>query len=434
MEQDQQEGGGGEKEGGRRSVSGPQEAPDFASELRAEAVARGIPLGGDSEPLAAVPYETELLVKNAGLARFWELRKLPGRPEPFHAAPVPRGYRSTSKRRVISRRGKNLLLLDPAADPPGHAESSALEPAHHGELFAFIARRINDPPYRAVGESLNFVILRESEGKAAVILNFHTLSAGIVRGVKRMAAEFAESRLPILSLFMFHDPSRSQYYMEANLPEEAREIRRMYGPRHLLLRVGGYSFLFDPTVFSQVNPLILPDLLSTLASAFPRPDAARIVDLYCGYGLMGIALSGAAREVCGIEANGEAVRNAVENAERLGGPCRFRFRRGAVTPDTLEKLLPQGGGTEGGEVVILDPPRGGTGRGVIAAAAARKPVLAIHVFCNADLIEKELPLWGKNGYGVDRVAPFDMFPGTPNAEIVIFLSPRERGSVGGNLQ
>jgi len=426
VEQDQQEGGGGEKEGGRRFVSGPVEIPDFASALRAEAVARGIPLGGDSEPLAAVPYETELLVKNAGLARFWDLRKLPGALEPFHAAPVPRGYRSTSKRRVISRRGKNLLLLDPAAAPPGYVEGSALEPAHHGELFAFIARRINDLSCRTLGEGLNFVILRESEGKVAVILNFHTLSAGIVRGVKRMATELAESRLPILSLFMFHDPSRSQYYMEANLPDEARDIRRMYGPRHLLLRVGDYRFLFDPTVFSQVNPPILPDLLSTLASAFPAPRVARIVDLYCGYGLLGIALSGAAREVCGIEANAEAVRNAVENAERVGGGCRFRFHRGSITPDTRERLLPIGGGAAGGEVVILDPPRGGTGRGVIAAAAARKPVLVLHLFCNADLIEKELPLWGKNGYGVDRVVPFDMFPGTPNAEIAVFLSPRER--------
>jgi tRNA/tmRNA/rRNA uracil-C5-methylase (TrmA/RlmC/RlmD family) len=73
--------------------------------------------------------------------------------------------------------------------------------------------------------------------------------------------------------------------------------------------------------------------------------------------------------------------------------------------------------------VILDPPRGGTGPGVVERIALRRPGAVLHIFCNADIIGEELSRWTSNGYDVCRATPIDMFPGTSDIETMVLLRP-----------
>jgi 23S rRNA (uracil1939-C5)-methyltransferase len=74
--------------------------------------------------------------------------------------------------------------------------------------------------------------------------------------------------------------------------------------------------------------------------------------------------------------------------------------------------------------VLLDPPRGGTESGVIEAVAERRPVRALHIFCNTEVIARELGRWKENGYAVTAAIPVDMFPGTAAVEIMTLLEKR----------
>ena len=60
-------------------------------------------------PVAHLPYNEELKLKDAALAQFWEKNQLPGSPKPVIPSPRPRGYRTTSKRRAFLR-GPHLYL------------------------------------------------------------------------------------------------------------------------------------------------------------------------------------------------------------------------------------------------------------------------------------------------------------------------------------
>ena len=97
-----------------------------------------------------------------------------------------------------------------------------------------------------------------------------------------------------------------------------------------------------------------------------------------------------------------------------------RFIRTDINDETIERILAQ---ATPSDVALLDPPRKGTSDGVIEAIAAKRPRKVVHIFCDIDIIGKELREWSKSGYTAKRAVPFDMFPGTPSIETMILLEP-----------
>jgi tRNA/tmRNA/rRNA uracil-C5-methylase (TrmA/RlmC/RlmD family) len=73
------------------------------------------------------------------------------------------------------------------------------------------------------------------------------------------------------------------------------------------------------------------------------------------------------------------------------------------------------------ETILLDPPRGGPGKGVIPFCAHRGALRIVHLFCDIDRVPVDLQEWERYGYRVADVVPFDMFPGTPNLEVAVLL-------------
>jgi 23S rRNA (uracil1939-C5)-methyltransferase len=72
------------------------------------------------------------------------------------------------------------------------------------------------------------------------------------------------------------------------------------------------------------------------------------------------------------------------------------------------------------DAVVLDPPRQGCPRAVLAAVFERmRPARAIYVSCNPDALAAELPVILKAGYRVTRTQAVDMFPHTNHIETVI---------------
>jgi len=73
------------------------------------------------------------------------------------------------------------------------------------------------------------------------------------------------------------------------------------------------------------------------------------------------------------------------------------------------------------EVVILDPPRTGCDRRVLAAVAAMAPGRVVYVSCNPATLARDLAYLAKAGFNIDVVQPVDMFPHTAHVEVVVSL-------------
>ncbi|MFF2551352.1 class I SAM-dependent RNA methyltransferase [Nocardia sp. NPDC058058] len=73
------------------------------------------------------------------------------------------------------------------------------------------------------------------------------------------------------------------------------------------------------------------------------------------------------------------------------------------------------------DVVVLDPPRAGAGKEVIAALAERGPRRIVHIGCDPAAFARDLGLYRDAGYNPAGLRVFDAFPGTHHVECIAVL-------------
>ena len=82
------------------------------------------------ESLAMFDYKDELRIKDLAIQEFWDVNRLAGNPQKVIASPLPRAYRTTSKRRVFMQPGN--LQFD--------RQESMLEPEEHNRIYDFFLK------------------------------------------------------------------------------------------------------------------------------------------------------------------------------------------------------------------------------------------------------------------------------------------------------
>ncbi len=395
----------------------------FAEALREEALRRKLSDWPSRalEPLAALPYPEEIELKQAALEAFLRLARLPVRPAPIRPSPVPRGYRATSKRRVLPRDGRVVLAANRDDPAPGGFSVSALEPQEHELLFRALAAALNQPAMSRTAARLSWVILRSSSRGNAVIFNATRSDERIVNGLLRVGEQIAASAAPLVGGWLFVDPSRSDYYLESGSAGGAVSLERLWGEEALTAAFEGRDYLFSPAIFSQVNPSIVPAMLAEARRL--AGGGQRLWDLYCGYGLFAVALAAGFASVVGVEASAEAVAWARVNAARGGqrGGAALQFHHLHITGPALAALFKATPPAD--EALILDPPHAGAPAPVLLAAGARRARRVVHVFCNTSRIPADAAVWRKAGYRIREIVPLDMFAGTPELETLVCLEP-----------
>ncbi|MGE5411276.1 MAG: hypothetical protein ACM3MI_09985, partial [Clostridiales bacterium] len=239
--------------------------------------------------------------------------------------------------------------------------------------------------------------------------------------LKALAEEIKRTQVNVISAFIYLDPTRSDYYLENLRPKDQLSFKKLFGPDKLFVKFHDVKYSFYPTSFSQVNGSMVPVMLDRAKSMLLPADKSRLIDLYCGYGLFSHYLADNFNETIGIEAEGSSIKSAIENNSFMAHKGKVKFLTKRITEESLEASLPESLDIE--EVYILDPPRQGTEKGVIKKIAQRRPLRVLHIFCNVDKIAEEIKQWKKNNYKIQKVIPLDMFPGTPNLEVMILLMP-----------
>jgi tRNA/tmRNA/rRNA uracil-C5-methylase (TrmA/RlmC/RlmD family) len=407
------------------------------------------------EPLAEYPYMTEQMVKVSAFTEFWTKHNLQGEILPLIPSPKPRAYRATTRRKVFFN-GHSLMLgfgdqqslTFPKKGVMSIAKSS-IEPEDHYTVYELIGKKLLTKPYQELSNALNFLIIRDT-GEKAVIFNVAELNGEIVRKLKMLGEMLAKTTHKIVSAWVYHDPTRSEYYLDQkSLEPGTMRIKKLFGFDELSLTINDIKFRVSPFTFSQVNVPMMKMMVGRMrffsspgihpgAKEGMKPEMSpginpggkvkpgvRLIDLYCGYGLFSHALADMFSEVHGIDSSKAGIESAkqlVERRKKIGHDIgSMHFKEAFITKSTMLSHLPHADETP--EVILLDPPRQGTADGVIAAIAKRNPMLVIHVFCAINEIEKAMREWKKNGYVPVSAQALDMFPGTPTLETIVVLKP-----------
>lgn len=181
------------------------------------------------------------------------------------------------------------------------------------------------------------------------------------------------------------------------------------GPATVTETVDQLSLKVDADGFWQVHPQAAQILVRAVLDGLEPVPGDTALDLYCGVGLFAAALARAGARVEGVEVSRRAVRLARSNVQG-----RFVVGR---TERTMRQL-PRSAG-----LVVLDPPRKGAGRRVVADVMARRPRAIAHVACDPASLARDLSLFAEGSYRPVSIRAFDLFPMTHHVECVAILVP-----------
>ncbi len=188
------------------------------------------------------------------------------------------------------------------------------------------------------------------------------------------------------------------------------------GPERITEELCGLRFSISAEAFFQTNTDMAERLYGLAVDYAALEGRERVYDLFCGIGTLSLSLALHAGEVWGVdiveEAIGDAERNAraneIENAHFVAGDVRHILR-------PLAETAPRP------DLIVVDPPRAGLSKKVVARMAEQRPRRIVYVSCNPTTLAPNAAQLSAEGYRLVKVRPVDMFPHTPHIECVAVL-------------
>ena len=175
--------------------------------------------------------------------------------------------------------------------------------------------------------------------------------------------------------------------------------------------------------FYQVNHDAAELLYNTAADMAGLTGAEHLLDLYCGAGSIGLSMADRVADVTGIEIIPEAVACAKVNAALNGlDEDRARFFCGDASDAKRLLATAEQNGAPTPDLVVIDPPRKGTTRELIAEIAARDIRRVVYISCEPETLGRDCAVFREFGYAMSAVQPVDLFPRTGHVESVVCLT------------
>ncbi|MCE3283796.1 MAG: (uracil-5)-methyltransferase [Steroidobacteraceae bacterium] len=187
---------------------------------------------------------------------------------------------------------------------------------------------------------------------------------------------------------------------------------RLWGHAESVDRDG---LVHGPTSFQQLLPALHADALGSAARYLAPGPGDAVLDLYCGLGASLRAWTAAGADALGVELGGDAVACARRNSPRatvLRGTCVQRL------PQVREWWHARAGE----RLAYVNPPRSGLETPLVEAFTDDlRPARLAYLSCSAGTLARDLVAIEAGGYVIDRLAPFDFFPGTHHVEWLALL-------------
>jgi 23S rRNA (uracil1939-C5)-methyltransferase len=249
-----------------------------------------------------------------------------------------------------------------------------------------------------------FLMLRHSVALDAWMVNIVTRDQNI-EVVSKLGKMLAEKYPNIHSILNNITDSKS------GVANDKLEIL-IHGKNYITEKLGDFNFKISANSFFQTNTRTCQKLYAKVAEYADLTGQETVLDLYSGTGTIPIWLSSNAKMVYGIEIVSSAVIDAKQNAQ-LNGIENCEFLEGDI-----KDVLP--GLSHTPEVMIIDPPRVGMHKDVVAQVLKISPGKIVYVSCNPATLARDLEMLAHR-YEVLEITPVDMFPHTYHIESVALL-------------
>lgn len=324
---------------------------------------------------------------------------------------------------------RNKARFPVRRDPEGNAIAGFFAPGSHrliqidkcllqndklNEIACFIVKKMNRLGIKGYNEDNNdgdirHIYLRIGEATGEIMVCLVCTSPGFP-GLSGLCDDVC-STFPRVSSFCINiNRKRTNVIM-------GDETFALKGKETINDTVAGINCEISPAAFYQVNR-DGAEKIYAIAGDFLNPDIQDcLLDMYCGAGIIGLSMAKNVNSVTGVEIIPDAVKNAKKNADKNGiYNAKFLCRDAS---EAANKLKSQGyTPTE----VVVDPPRKGCGKDALNAVISLSPQKIAMISCNSATAASDCRFLVENGYSVNKVQPFDMFPRTKHVECIILLT------------
>jgi 23S rRNA (uracil1939-C5)-methyltransferase len=186
---------------------------------------------------------------------------------------------------------------------------------------------------------------------------------------------------------------------------------RVLGKPALRYSVGEFSYRVSPGSFFQVSRFLTPALVESMTG---DRRGALALDLYAGVGLFSLPLARNFERVVAAEANRIAVSDLRANAEAYG--LSNLVAAGVSTYDFLRRFA-----QAEPDLVVIDPPRAGVDSDSLQLLAALRPRRIHFLSCSPPTLARDLRFLAAQGYRLESLELFDLFPQTFHIEALAKL-------------
>lgn len=164
--------------------------------------------------------------------------------------------------------------------------------------------------------------------------------------------------------------------------------------------------------FFQINNYVASLIFKILRNNLKGKN---LLDLYCGVGVLGLALKDKFKNIYGIEKVSNAISDAKINA-KYNNVLNAHYYTGD-TSKILKKINVKF------DSVIVDPPRSGLNKDTIEKIMEINPKNICYISCDPMTLARDLKILSGN-YKIDKIYALDMFPNTYHVECVCVLNRR----------
>ena len=294
------------------------------------------------------------------------------------------------------------------------------------EQFSRIAKRSVEVVVEEVGDCLHWRTRISSATDDRGQIGFYASRSHTVVPVKDCLIatsgvdypELATRRWPIKSRVEISVSSSAERSIAIAPATRGSKPRHTQGPSILKENVYGHELQVSHTSFWQSHELA-PEVLTALVREHVQ-EGDYVLDLYGGVGLFTAAvldLIGESGHVDLVESSSSATADARRNFESMP---HVKIHIGDVEKG-LDKIFRA-------DVVILDPPREGSGKEVLAKIVALSPRSVVYVACDPAALARDCQYFEALGWEMASLRAFDLFPMTHHVECVAVFHPFQKGS------
>lgn len=339
-----------------------------------------------------VPYENQLLLKKEYVNSIFE--------DIFTVESVAPStpYRYRSRMDMVTAFGKKGLRRAGSFRHVVDIENCEIMQSRSDEMYGEIrnlVEKIEDYDYLKHEGYLRYIVLRQARFTGEIMVNF--------------VVSQPENRFGFALYDFLEEVDSSSLILSDGLADlNYGEIFQTLKKGFITETFDGIDYMITPNSFFQSNSEMALQMYRKILSL----TRGRTLDLYSGVGSISLFAASAAESVTGVEVIQEAVDVAERNREN-NEIENVQF----VCADAAEYVKENTGRFD---TLILDPPRSGMNPKMLKYINGMSPERIVYMSCNPVTCRDDLKLL--EGYSVDFIEAYDMFPQTPHVETLALLT------------